>query len=160
MLMGFHQFIVVWKSETGCKLVTNLLKTEWNISTFFSVRVCKNSRIVELTSAFSFRWWMTSDNWQSIALSQFRLLNVINIKETRSSASSQWSKSPPRNTVLYKKNNSGRSSSNRWRSSIYSGSLQRGPNNCSTCSRTIDHPPNATVVSVTILCGFGLFGST
>lgn len=46
---------VVWKSETGCKLVTNLLKTEWNISTFFSVRVCKNSRIVELTSAFSFR---------------------------------------------------------------------------------------------------------
>ena len=34
---------VVWQSETGCKLVTNLLKTEWNISTFFSVRVFKNS---------------------------------------------------------------------------------------------------------------------
>ena len=34
---------VVWKSETGCKLVTNLLKAEWNISTFFSVRVFKNS---------------------------------------------------------------------------------------------------------------------
>ena len=52
---GFPSVQVVWKSETGCKLVTNLLKTEWNISTFFSVRVCKNSRIVELTSAFSFR---------------------------------------------------------------------------------------------------------
>ena len=63
---------VVWQSETGSKLVTKLLKTEWNISTFFSVRVFKNSWIVELTSALSFRWWMTSDHWRGVALFQKR----------------------------------------------------------------------------------------